>query len=428
VAFLFGALFLTQGAPIQIAGFGFTAVRVLAIAAFLRVWFRREFSALRFNKIDWAAIVLYSYVTLIPILRVDSIPLRLAIWTDAMMCYFAFRSLVTDFEDVRFLVRILPLLLLPFVALLGYEMVTHENPFTWLGSDREGWMRGSRVRCFGSYRHPSLMGSLGATFFPIFVGALFHQRTRKTAVLGVILCLAIVIASNSGGPLSAWAAGGAAWTIWMLRYRMHFIRRCLFAGLIVVALMMSTPIWYVIERISTITGGAGWHRAYLIEVAFRSIGDWWFMGMPAIETRHWMPSVLSSGAADITNQYISFGVTAGLVAIILFIVLLVRSFRALGQSLNIVRLQDGPNGPDERFLWGFGVALAVHMVTWLGVSYFDKFSMFWLFQLACISSATQDVEDSLDPDYPHAQEATFDDQPYPSAAEAESPLTRDRAE
>ena len=51
---------------------------------------------------------------------------------------------------------------------------------------------------------------------------------------------------------------------------------------------------------------------------------WWFAGMPMSETVHWFPYVLlQTGAADITNNYLQFGITAGLGAMLLLILLLV---------------------------------------------------------------------------------------------------------
>jgi hypothetical protein len=395
-ALLFGLIYLTQGAPIAVAGFSFNAIRFLGIIAFLRVLLRRESATLRLNNIDKGLLLAYVYVTIIPILRADIAPIRIAVLLDISVFYFAFRSLISGFDDVRFILRLLPFLLIPFVVLLGYEMLTAKNPFTLLGADREGWIRDTRVRCFGSFRHPSLMGTLGASLFPIFIGALFHPRTRVAAIVGLPLCLFAVVASNSGGPLSAWALGVVGWSMWTLRNRMHIVRRCLFAGLVMAALMMSTPIWYVIESVSKITGGTGWHRAYLIEVAFRKIGDWWFMGMPLIETRGWMPTVLSSGVADITNQFIAFGVAGGLLAMLLFVRVYVLAYRQIGRATAILRFEMGDGSPEQRLLWGFGVALAVHVASWLGISYFDKMSLIWILQLACISAATQHIEDDKD--------------------------------
>jgi hypothetical protein len=42
-------------------------------------------------------------------------------------------------------------------------------------------------------------------------------------------------------------------------------------------------------------------------------------------------------------------------------------------------------------LWGLGVTLCVHIVSWLGVSYFDQSWVIWLLHLASASAAAQAV-------------------------------------
>lgn len=38
----------------------------------------------------------------------------------------------------------------------------------------------------------------------------------------------------------------------------------------------------------------------------------------------------------------------------------------------------------EALLFGFGVVVAVHVVNWFAISYFDQSYAVWYFQLACI--------------------------------------------
>lgn len=250
-----------------------------------------------------------------------------------------------------------------------------------------GWERGDRFRAVGTFRNPDLLGALGASFLPLYIGLACVKAQRKLACLGIGLCLAIVWASNSGGPIGATIMALTGWLLWRKRTQMRTVRRWMMGGLILLALVMKAPVWYLLERVSQVTGGDGYNRAYLIDVSFQNLGQWWFAGMPITETVNWFPySHPLTGGADITNQFISFGLTAGLGAIVLLILLLKHTFSSLGEALATVRSHSEEPSPDEFLLWGFGVLVATHIITWLGITYYDQFYVVWFLQLAAISS------------------------------------------
>lgn len=388
LALLAGALFLSQGAALDLGGATFFPTRILAYLLFLRVIARREWSFQRMTKMDWAFVVLYLYTTSILLLRPDeAFPLRMAKMLDVFCGYFAFRGLIARPEDLRWLLRGLAFLLVPFVAILAVEFFTGRNLFTAVGAFGGTWLREGRPRCFGTFRHPSLLGSLGATFFPLFVALAFEQAQRARALLGAGLCVAIVIFSNSGAPLTALMVGVVGWLCWQLRENMRTVRWCIAGTIAVLLVIMKAPIWYLPAKISAITGGTGWHRSYLMDVAFRHIGKWWMAGLPLEETREWMPySLAATGGADITNQYISFGLNGGILAIALFIFFLSCAFsiigRARARARNLSRTR-------EYLFWALGVTCAVHVANWLGFTYFDQFEVVWLFHAAVIASMGQ---------------------------------------
>ena len=108
------------------------------------------------------------------------------------------------------------------------------------------------------------------------------------------------------------------------------------------------------------------------------------------QTKDWFPYVIEiTGGADITNNYLAFGLDAGLLAIALFIFLLIRAFRTLGQALAVVRSALPTANETEYFLWGLGCMLSVHISTWFGITYFDQIYVVWFMQLAAISSISQ---------------------------------------
>jgi hypothetical protein len=259
-------------------------------------------------------------------------------------------------------------------------------------------MRDGRPRCFASFRHPSLLGTVGSSLLPIYIGMAFNKIDRLRSVFAIALCLLIVWGSNSGGPLQTTLFTLIGWAFWRFRAEMRKIRWMLVALLISLHLIMKAPVWYIFARLSSISGGDGWHRSYLIDVALEHIGDWWLMGMPISSTSSWFPYSLSvTGGADITNQYIGFGLDGGIGSIILFIVLLYCAYSTLGKALLVVRTNK--RKMDHEFLlWGFGVMLSVHVVNWFGITYFDQTYMLWFMQIAALanisSSMLQGVPDS----------------------------------
>jgi hypothetical protein len=197
-------------------------------------------------------------------------------------------------------------------------------------------------------------------------------------------------AANAGGAASAAATGLACWVMWRFRTRMRLVRWGIVGSIVLLALTMKAPIWYIFARMASITGGDGWHRSYLIDVSMQHLSQWWLAGIPISQTAEWFPYVLdTTGGADITNQYLAFGLTAGVGAMILFILLLVRAFQELGRALGACRMNSQPPSEKEYLLWGLGAMLVVHVSNWFGITYFDQMYMVWFFQLAVIANFSQ---------------------------------------
>jgi hypothetical protein len=386
-----GVLYLVQGKANIVFGLNIYPIRFLEMAGFARVMARREFASFKFNQIDSAFLLLYSYTTIVFLMRsTEDIAYQIGQAVDASLCYFTFRGMVGDIEDFRWFLRSFSILLLPFLFLVLVERFNGYNPFGFVGGSFEiGFFRDDTPRCMGSFRHPVLMGTLGASFLPVYIGLLFSKNDRIYALLGIGLCLGIVWLANSGGPLTAAVVGMVGWTLWFARRKLFWVRRTLLILFALLAFMMNAPVWYLLARVSSITGGDGWHRSYLIDIFIKNFDQWWMAGMPILETADWFPYLVVSGGADITNQFISFGISAGIGAIFLFIFLLVKAFQSLGIAFGEVR--SWPSSPTqvEYLLWGLGVMLSVHIVNWLGVTYFDQFYAIWFMQLASISCLSQ---------------------------------------
>ena len=370
-----------------------TAIRFVELAAFLRVIFRREFTFSKLNRIDKLLLWLFAYTTVVFLLRSTvNQANKIGEAVDAYLCYFAFRGLLGGMDDFRWFLRKFLLLLTPYVGLLLIERLTGNNLFTSMGGIiNGGWIRDGRLRCQGSFRQASLLGMLGASFLPIYAGLWLSNNDRKLATFAIILCLMIVWASNSGGPVMSTLVAGAGWMFWTMRTKMKLVRTGMVVGFVGLTLTMDAPVWYLLARLGSITGGSGWHRARLMDMAFQHLNLWWLNGMAIKDTADWLPYVLwITGGADITNQYLVYGIDAGLVAMFLFIALLIYIYKNLGAALSMVRQNDTRNSMTELLLWGLGVMLTAHCFNWLSIIYFDQTYVLWYFQLAVIVNLTEE--------------------------------------
>jgi hypothetical protein len=381
-----GVLYLTQSQALTVFGVNMFAVRFLELAGFARVALRRELALTKFNQIDRMLFLLYGFTTIVYLLRAsDGQAYVVGMAVDAYLCYFTFSRLIRDLDDLRWFLRSFALLLLPYAGLVAIEAITHHSLFSFLGEGKYDWTRNGRFRCVGSFRNPDLLGTLGSAFLPLYIGLACTRGSRKLACLGAGLCLLFVWASNSGGPICAAAVGCIGWALWPVRTRMRIVRWAITAGIALLALVMKAPVWYLPARASGLSGGDGWHRSYLMDVSFRHLHEWWLGGMPISETIDWFPYPINGGA-DITNQYVAFGLTAGVGAVLLFVLLLTRCFSALGNAMASVRLARHEQSDPECLLWGMCVVLVVHIVNWFGITYFDQTYVVWFMQLAAIST------------------------------------------
>ncbi|HEU5070027.1 MAG TPA: hypothetical protein VFV96_06400 [Verrucomicrobiae bacterium] len=407
-----GVIYLTEGQAIHVGGFNMFPHRFLELAAFLRVVSRGEFSFRQLNRIDKALLWLYVFTTVVFLLRSSKgVAYQIGIAVDAFLCYFAFRGLINSVEGFRWFLRAFVIVLLPYTLIVLTESFTHHNPFAFMGGIEGGshWMRNGRPRCFGSFRQPDTQGMFGATFLPLYVGMACLFNERKRALLGAGLCLLLAWAANAGGAASAAATGLACWALWRFRTRMRLVRWGIVGVIALLDVTMKAPVWYIFARLASITGGDGWHRSYLIDVSMQHLSQWWLSGIPITQTAGWFPYDLdTTGGADITNQYIAFGLTAGVGAMILFILLLVRAFQELGRALAASRVNASQPAENEYLLWGLGVMLMVHVSNWFGITYFDQMYMVWFMQLAAVSSLAQECcvasADSLSATQPAAAE------------------------
>lgn len=310
---------------------------------------------------------------------------------NAVGCYFFVRCVLVDFEDFVTSVRTLAWLSLPLAGFMLVEKVTGHNPFSLFGGVPDLTpVRDGHIRSQGAFRHAILAGTFGATQWPLFVALWFFRREYRRLAFGAAMaCLVIAASASSSGALMALAAGMAGMAMWKFRAFLKVLRRVAIFGLIVLALVMKAPVWYLFDRLGSIIGGTGWYRSFLIDQTIAHFNEWWLFG--TTYTAHWAPSgEVTPGdpnMMDITNHYIVQGVSGGMLKLILFLAIIVASFKSVGRWLEV----EDTEPPAQLLVWSAGVSLFAHCLSFVSATYFDQIVVVWYWILALISRSPSSV-------------------------------------
>jgi hypothetical protein len=218
---------------------------------------------------------------------------------------------------------------------------------------------------------------------PLFVGFFLGKIGRKVALTGVLASTIITFVAHSSGPVMIYLLEIIGFMTWPFRRNMRAVRWGLVFGIIGLHLVMKAPVWYIIARVSSITGGSGDHRSMLIDQAIKHFGEWWLLGTKY--TAHWLPYILLAdpNMVDMTNQYLYVGVQGGVLPMLLFIAIIAYSFRAIGRA---IQATDKRSLSKRILLWSMGVALFGHAASFVSVAYFSQIEIFWYLLLAMISA------------------------------------------
>lgn len=393
--FAFGAIlatatYTTYGDALDLGGLSFYSIRIVIVLALVRVIARGDLNGVRFKAFDalfaaWLIASCLLYVTLDG--RYVNSSERLGYLGDVGGLYVIVRALVRNADDLAETLVILALLLIPLAVLMGFERVTGRNLFSALGGVPE-WsqVRNGKVRCQGPFNHSILAGTFAAAAFPLMVGlSVFRPSSRVLAVVAALSAAFIVFTSGSSGPFSALLVSIIGLGMWSIRTQMRVVRWAMLAALIMLAIVMKAPVWFLIDRLSDLTGGDGWYRSKLIDSAVNHFSEWWLIGTGY--TAHWMETGIPSSpySADIVNEFVNQGIRGGLLCLVLFVAILSRSFAAMG----IAAQATSTPLPQRYFFWTVGCSLAAHVASFFSVTYFDQtISAYYLVIGSTVMAAT----------------------------------------
>lgn len=297
---------------------------------------------------------------------------------EAVGAYYIGRKLLNDFNSIKQAILILGWLAFASVFIFMIEYSTGKNMFYVFGGVSENTViREGKLRCQGPFLHPIMAGVFWASMTPLFIAMFFNQKIKKhLLLLFFISAVIIVFVTASSTPVMALIIGLVGIWLYRTRRKLSLIRGSVLIMLVILHFVMNQPIWHLLARIDVVGGSTGWHRYHLIDRAIAHFNEWWLVG--TLSTAHW-----GIGLEDVTNQYIFEGVTAGVLGTLFYIFFIWRVFCAIGQGL-----AGSKDKARYWLLWGLGVVLFVHSITFLSVTYFGQnVAAFFLIVGATVSLA-----------------------------------------
>jgi hypothetical protein len=381
--FLAATLIVSMLPQMVLLGFAFMTHRTLLTCAWIRILTGGDHRDLKLNAMD-KAFIAYCVWTLIgdTLLYIDT-PGKALVYQvansiyDGLGIYFMCRILMKDATEIKRAVVCLAVVSSILAGFMVIEHVTRRNLLSMLGALHSVvQIREGKLRCQATFSVPITAGTFGGILFPLFATLWWQEgRLKRWAVPGCIATMIIIVTASSGGPLMTFAAVMLGFFLWPWRGKMRSIRWIVGITLLVLHFSMKAPVWALIARIHVVPGNSGYHRYFLIDSFIREFREWWMLGIKA--TAQW-----GGQADDVANQFCVAAKHGGILSLILFVRVIVVGFREVGLRLKEVT----EDRPTQIMLWGFGVMLWAHCVSFLGISYFDQTKIVWFWSLAALGS------------------------------------------
>jgi hypothetical protein len=378
VPLLLCTFLVPRGQELMLAGAHFYVRVILSLAGFIRLAMDKFRLAGGFNALDKIFVVWACYrafaatATNWPGGTMEQLALLLTV-----LCgYFFLRYLIQNEEDVARAAKTLAVIALFLGICMVYERHSLVNPFgTYLGGvPTVPEIRNGAARAQATFGHSILAGCFGGTLVPLFVW-LWNTKARIPAVAGLVGSTLMVLTANSSTPLLAYVAGVLGLLLWPVRRKMKAIRWGIVITLVVLAVGMNAPVWFAIAHIDVVGGSGGYDRALLIDTCIRHFSDWWLIGTNRMGG--WGYDMW-----DMSDQFVAEAEMGGMIALICFIVIIVKSFSRLGTMRRRVK-------PKEQWLfWCLGSIMLANIFAYFGVAYWDQTQVWWFTFLAMICAVT----------------------------------------
>ena len=381
VPLLFLAATMPVAQRVVIGGADFTVIRLLLLVYIIRVLFRHEWEGFLWNRLDKTVLLWVTTGSAIMVIHFGSIAAlvnRLGWAYDVLLVYFCSRVLIRGWDDIVVLARSVAIISVPLAIVFIHESITQYNVFHIFGGVAETtWVREGRMRCQGPYAHPIIAGTFWAALLPL-IWTLWkgEGKSRVITIVGTLCAFTIILASASSTPFISAIVALMGLALFSVRQHRTRIWIGFFGVVFALHLVMKAPVWHLMSRVSFVGGSTGWHRFIIFDTFVNHFGDWYLTGYATPMDWRWE-------MRDPTNQFVAQGLDGGVLTLVLFVAVLCFAFGNVGRLLKQIESSEKPaeSGLEWR-TWLIGVAIFVHVVTFLGLTYFGQMSILWHLQLS----------------------------------------------
>ncbi|MFK7959217.1 MAG: hypothetical protein AB8G96_01720 [Phycisphaerales bacterium] len=327
------ACLIAPAQRVVIMGLDFSFIRIVTLAAWLRIFVHGEYVRFHFTTIDklfiaWVSVTTGTALLLYP--SVASLTYQLGVAFDAITTFFIMRLMVRDRADLVGLARGAALLALPVAGAMAHERLSGANFFSFFGGVPEETLeRFGRFRAQAAFAHPIVAGVFWASLVPLMLVGI--RRSAEDAVigtLGVVAGCVIVWCCSSSTPVLLIAFVAMAYALFPIRRVVPWLRWGVAATLVMLHIAMFPPVWHLFARINFFPGSTGWWRYLIIDKFVNHWDEWIFVGTTTSE--RWIDGGMF---VDVTNQYVLEGINGGIVKLALFIAIIVFGFKAIGRVI-----------------------------------------------------------------------------------------------
>lgn len=311
-----------------------SVARFTAIALLIRLMMSPRRAGLKLHLVDWLVIIWWVWDVIANMLAgAESSHVN---WTigramDTVFPYFCARLAFQSMSDLR--ECFWPMAMLAaFNCLAGvYESVTFGSPYErlfayheWIWMSKEGEFRLGFLRAKAGFAHAIYWGMANVLLAGLLLAIRPLAPARWAGWLAFSCAVVAALTSLSSGPMGA------------------IVILVLCAAISAVPSLIRPAIWTTIgmciffEAVSNrhffqlidylaLNKSTGWYRAKLIEVAAARWHEYWAVGVGGRWPHHWGMLIDGRQHVDVVNNYIIVALSGGLVGMLLFAAVQVRS-------------------------------------------------------------------------------------------------------
>ena len=303
--------------------------RTMAIAMVLSQILKGRASLFKFHLIDVLVILAWIWGVLASFIADGGYaPSRMiGVGLDTMVIYFAVRVSLTNFHELKRMIK--PLLLAAFVmcGVSFMEAVFQYTPYRklmayrswdfWQGMATSEFRLGF-LRAMGSTNVPIVFGMIMMMVASLIWALRDYLKSKFIALLGFSTAILAALASLSSGP---WI--GCLFLVFFNAYykRLSLIKPSLWGMLAVIVLaeFASNRHFYHLINYIGLSSGTAYYRTRLLEVMINHIDEFWFVGIEGKTTQHWIDEIGGQSKLDIVNHYLIIMYESGILALILYL-------------------------------------------------------------------------------------------------------------